>query len=67
MNSTHHNIHHHRLARATLTLPKDTAKTRDAPLKIPNNPYQIIAKYDTKRDTYAIKTEISPTELPFLT
>ena len=35
--------------------------------KIPNNPYKITAKYDTKRDTSAIETEIFPTKLPFLT
>jgi hypothetical protein len=68
MNSTHHNIlQYNRLALATLTLTKDTAKTCAAPKRTPNNPYKITTKYETKRDTYAMKTEISPTKLPFLT
>jgi len=42
MNSTHHIIHQHRLARVMLTVPKDTVKTRVAPKQ---NPEQSLQNY----------------------
>ena len=47
-NSTHHNIHQHRLARATLTLPKYITELRAIPNKTNTHPHIITTKIALK-------------------